>query len=135
MTGLVKDALGLNTEGYDDFWGDRYENGLTDVWSLSWSGSDGDLSVEALDDGTVISYRLGQTYSAYSAFPTFPGGDADAAAQAARDFWTKSWGWGDRGTGRAPERRKPEQRQRPLLRQHPPQRPALPADLLHHCPG
>ena len=95
VTGLVKDALGLNTEGYDDFWGDRYENGLTDVWSLNWSGSDGDLSVEALDDGTVISYRLGQTYSAYSAFPTFPGGDADAAAQAARDFLDKVLGAGE----------------------------------------
>ena len=95
VTQLVKDALGLNTEGYDDFWGDRYENGLADVWSLSWSGSDGDLSVEALDDGTVISYRLGQTYSAYSAFPTFPGGDADAAAQAARDFLDKVLGAGE----------------------------------------
>ena len=95
VTGLVKDALGLNTEGYDDFWGDRYENGLTDVWSLNWSGSDGDLSVEALDDGTVISYRLGQTYSAYSAFPAFPGGDADAAAQAARDFLDKALGAGE----------------------------------------
>ena len=95
VTGLVKDALGLNTEGYDDFWGDRYENGLADVWSLNWSGSDGDLSVEALDDGTVISYRLGQTYSAYSAFPTFPGGDADAAAQAARDFLDKVLGAGE----------------------------------------
>src|SRR5699024_3527200 len=47
------------------------------------------------DDGTVISYRLGQTYSAYSAFPTFPGGDADAAARAARDFLNKVLGAGE----------------------------------------
>ena len=58
VTGLVKDALGLNTEGYDDFWGDRYENGLTDVWSLNWSGSSvygrqyrGDRSVPSCKPG------------------------------------------------------------------------------------
>ena len=95
VTGLVKDALELDTEGYDSFWGDRYETGLTNVWSLNWSGSDGDLSVEALDDGTVTSYRLGQTYSAYNTFPAFPGGDADAAAQAARDFLDKVLGEGE----------------------------------------
>ena len=89
VTQRVKETLGLDTAGYTSFWGDRYEDGLANVWSLSWDGPDGSLSVEALDDGTVISYSLGSTYSAYSAFPAFPGGDRDAAEQAARDFLDK----------------------------------------------
>ena len=89
VTQRVKETLGLDTAGCTSFWGDRFEDGLANVWSLRWDGPDGSLSVEALDDGTVISYSLGSTYSAYSAFPAFPGGDRDAAEQAARDFLDK----------------------------------------------
>ena len=60
ITKSVKDTLDLDTEDYDDFWGERYEDGLTGVWDLYWSGLDTDLSVSALDDGTVISYRAGR---------------------------------------------------------------------------
>ena len=88
VTRIVKETLALNTEGYDDFHGDRYEDGLTGVWNLYWSGLDGDLSISALDDGTVINYRLGQSYTASSGgqFPTFPRGDEAAAARAAGEF-------------------------------------------------
>lgn len=91
ITKSVKDTLDLDTEDYDDFWGERYEDGLTGVWDLYWSGLDTDLSVSALDDGTVISYRAGQPYtvSGSEAFPTFPQGDAAAAARAADNFLDK----------------------------------------------
>lgn len=87
VTQAVKDTLALDTTGYDQFQGDRYEDGLTGVWSLRWDGAEGSLSVDALDDGTVTGYYLGENYTAPSnGFPTFPQGDADAAAQAARAF-------------------------------------------------
>ena len=91
ITKSVKDTLDLDTEDYDDFWGERYEDGLAGVWDLYWSGLDTDLSVSALDDGTVISYRAGQPYtvSGSETFPTFPQGDAAAAARAADDFLDK----------------------------------------------
>ena len=91
ITKSVKDTLDLDTEDYDDFWGERYEDGLTGIWDLYWSGLDTDLSVSALDDGTVISYRAGRPYtvSGSEAFPTFPQGDAAAAARAADDFLDK----------------------------------------------
>lgn len=92
VTQTVKETLELDTEDYEEFWGSWYEDGLTGIWSLSWSGADGDLSIEALDDGTVLSYRLSQTYDSYNTFPTFPQGDADSAAQAARDFLDKILG-------------------------------------------
>ena len=92
VTQTVKETLELDTEDYEEFWGSRYEDGLTGIWSLSWSGADGDLSIEALDDGTVLSYRLSQTYDSYNTFPTFPQGDADSAAQAARNFLDKVLG-------------------------------------------
>ena len=81
VTQAVKDTLALDTAGYDQFQGDRYEDGLTGVWSLRWDGAEGSLSVDALDDGTVTGYYLGENYTAPSSgFPTFPQGDADAAA-------------------------------------------------------
>ena len=87
VTQAVKDTLALDTTGYDQFQGDRYEDGLTGVWSLRWDGAEGSLSVDTLDDGTVTGYYLGENYTAPSnGFPTFPQGDADAAAQAARAF-------------------------------------------------
>ena len=88
VTQAVKDTLALDTTGYDQFQGDRYEDGLTGVWSLRWDGAEGSLSVDALDDGTVTGYYLGENYTSPSGrdFPAFPQGDADAAAQSARAF-------------------------------------------------
>ena len=97
VTQAVKDTLALDTTGYDQFQGDRYEDGLTGVWSLRWDGAEGSLSVDALDDGTVTGYYLGESYTSPSGgdFPVFPQGDADAAAQAARDFLDKVLGAGE----------------------------------------
>ena len=87
VTQAVKDTLALDTTGYDQFQGDRYEDGLTGVWSLRWDGAEGSLSVDALDDGTVTGYYLGESdTSPSSGFPTFPQGDAGAASQAAHAF-------------------------------------------------
>ena len=87
VTQAVKDTLALDTAGYDQFQGDRYEDGLTGVWSLRWDGAEGSLSVDALDDGTVTGYYLGESdTSPSSGFPTFPQGDAGAASQAAHAF-------------------------------------------------
>ena len=91
VTQAVKRTLDLDTDAYDTFRGDRYEDGFTATWSLSWSGSDGSLSIDALDDGTVIYYRLGQEdpLPANGAFPAFPQGDSEAAARAAQSFLGK----------------------------------------------
>ena len=50
-----------------------------------------ELSISALDDGTVISYDLGLPYTASNSgdFPVFPQGDEAAAARAAGDFLDK----------------------------------------------
>ena len=53
VTEAVKKTLDLDTEGYDDFQGDSYEDSLTRMWSLQWSGTGGSLTVEALEDGTI----------------------------------------------------------------------------------
>ena len=47
LTEAVKKTLDLDTEGYDDFQGDSYEDSLTRMWSLQWSGAGGSLTVEA----------------------------------------------------------------------------------------
>ena len=88
VTQAVKASLSLDTEAYDDFQGSRYEDGLAGVWSLTWSRTDQELSIQALDDGTIVSYRLGQPYAVSSGadFPVFPQGDEAAAAQSARAF-------------------------------------------------
>ena len=97
VTQAVKDTLALDTGAYDEFQGDRYESGLTDLWSLQWRGTDNTLSVEALDDGTVTSYHLGESMAVPSGgdFPAFPQGDAAAAAQAAQAFLDRVLGEGE----------------------------------------
>ena len=90
VTQTVKDTLDLDTEEYDEFYGNRYEDGFTALWSLHWSGADGSLSMEALDDGTIVSYRLNQEEPVNTgSFPAFPQGDMDAAARTAGDFLEK----------------------------------------------
>ena len=91
ITQSVKNTLDLDTEDYDDFWGEPYEDGLTNVWDLYWSGLDEDLSITALNDGTIISYRVSLPYAASNSgeFPVFPQGDAAAATRSAGDFLDK----------------------------------------------
>ncbi len=97
VTQAVKDTLDLNTDQYTDFQGECYDGELTPVWNLSWFGEDDtSLYVEALEDGTIISYRLG-TGTIYSpasgnwGLPAFPAPDVTevAARQAAEAFLGK----------------------------------------------
>ena len=92
VTQAVKAALDLDTDAYDEFQGSWYEDGLTGAWDLYWSTElEEELSISALDDGTVISYDLGLPYTASNSgdFPVFPQGDEAAAARAAGDFLDK----------------------------------------------
>lgn len=92
VTQAVKDTLDLDTSEYESFQGDCYEQELTNVWSLYWSGTPGTLSVEALEDGTVISYRLSDdsiSPASTSSLPSFPGGDEEALTEAAQAFLDK----------------------------------------------
>ncbi len=84
VTQAVKDALDLNTDGYDTFRGNRSEE-LVPMWDLNWGSESGSLSVGALEDGTVIRlYRWeDEPGSSGGKFPVFPaaGGDDRAAAE------------------------------------------------------
>lgn len=86
VTQAVKKTLNLDTEAYDDFQGDSYEDSLARMWSLRWSGSGGSLTVEALEDGTIVSLRLDDETSSSGGFPAFPSGDTKKATQAAQAF-------------------------------------------------
>lgn len=86
VTQAVKKTLNLDTEAYDDFQGDSYEDSLARMWSLRWSGSGGSLTVEALEDGTIVSFRLDDETSSSGGFPAFPSGDTKKASQAAQAF-------------------------------------------------
>ena len=91
VTLAVKDTLELDTEDYPDFRGEVYEQQLGTVWSLNWSGSGASLSVEALEDGTVLSYWRSDNEEIYyptnrSALPTLPKLDTAAAKDAANAF-------------------------------------------------
>ena len=94
VTQAVKSALDLDTTAYTDFHGDSAEDALAPVWYLTWAGDAGSLSIEALEDGTVIYYSL----SGYietpepltgSALPSFPAVDNGAATAAAQSFLDK----------------------------------------------
>ena len=91
VTQTVKTALELDTTAYASFQGECYEDILTPVWSLSWSGDAGSLYVEALEDGKILSYSLVQTqteesYGGREGLPALPQGDETAARAAAQSF-------------------------------------------------
>ena len=90
VTQAVKDALDLDTEAYTDFYGDVYEQELGTVWTLRWSGSGSSLSIEALEDGTILNYWRNdsdaESYSYGYDLPTLPKTDAAAARAAAGAF-------------------------------------------------
>ena len=56
VTQAVKERLDLDTSGYDEFRGESWQQELATVWQLDWSGEEGSLSVQALEDGTIVSY-------------------------------------------------------------------------------
>lgn len=90
VTLAVKEALELDTEGYESFYGDLSENVLAPEWILEWSGEDGYISVTATEEGKVLSYHRGDYVSSSepmpfggSFAPTFPEGDPEAATAVA----------------------------------------------------
>lgn len=94
VTQAVKTALDLDTAAYTDFHGDSTEDVLAPVWYLTWTGDTGSLSIEALEDGTVIYYSLSEYIETPepltgSALPAFPAVDNDAATAAAQSFLDK----------------------------------------------
>ena len=60
VTQAVKTRLDLDTEAYEDFQGECYDEELAAIWYLRWQNgpNDSTLSIEALEDGTIISYRV-----------------------------------------------------------------------------
>lgn len=60
VTQAVKTRLDLDTDAYEDFQGECYDEELAAVWNLCWENgpNDSTLSIEALEDGTIISYRV-----------------------------------------------------------------------------
>ncbi len=94
VTAAVKAALGLDTAAYDSFRGVCDEQELVPVWTLYWTGSGGSLNVEALEDGTVICYRLEREDAqaarpGFGGIPAFPAGSEAAARTAAEAFLQK----------------------------------------------
>ncbi|MBO4914013.1 MAG: S-layer homology domain-containing protein, partial [Oscillospiraceae bacterium] len=71
---------------------DVYEQELGNVWSLRWSGDGSSLSIEALEDGTIISYWRSDnddsavTYYRGATLPKLPKLDAEATKSAAEEF-------------------------------------------------
>ena len=85
VTQAVKDTLGLDTSAYDTFDGGCAEE-LVPVWNLHWDSGSRSMSIQALEDGTVISLTRWESGAVSSprygwVFPTFPetGGEADRA--------------------------------------------------------
>ena len=92
VTEKVKDTLDLDTEAYDGFRGEVSEQELGNVWSLNWTGDGTYLSVDALEDGTVVRYwrsdeREEPVYSSRrGSLPTLSQADEAAAKAAAEGF-------------------------------------------------
>ena len=89
VTQAVKDVLELDTSAYDNFYGECYDQRLVSQWSLTWEGPEGRLSVDALEDGTVIWYSLYQEEGGETGLPGYPSGDAAQVQAAAQAFVDK----------------------------------------------
>ena len=90
VTLRVKETLGIDTQVYDQFYGDLTENELAPAWYLSWSGAAGSLEVTATEDGKILRYdRYDEDVSNRRDTLSLPEGDpvqAQAAAQAFLDY-------------------------------------------------
>ena len=95
VTQAVKERLDLDTSGYDEFHGESWQQELATVWQLDWSGEEGSLSVQALEDGTIVSYVRSDgedgiaVWGESGSLPAFPQGDPEVAAAAAEAFLAK----------------------------------------------
>lgn len=93
VTQRVKEILDLDTEQYEEFHGD-YREELAPVWSLYWTGGDHSLMVEALEDGSIVSYQEDMPdvmpyYGRGSNLPVFPADDSGVCREAAEAFLAK----------------------------------------------
>ena len=89
VTELVKGTLDLDTDKFTEFNGSLSEEELGVAWNLNWSGNDASMNIQALDDGTIISYWYNDNQENYRYnpyLPTFPKLDTAAAKAAARAF-------------------------------------------------
>ena len=89
VTQAVKDVLDLDTSAYDSFSGECYDQRLVSQWSLIWNGPAGSLSIDALEDGTVIWYSLSEEAGPEYGLPGYPSGDPAQAQAAAQAFVDK----------------------------------------------
>ena len=87
VTQAVKDTLDLDTSQYDTFYGDCFDQVQASQWSLYWEGSTGSLSIDALEDGTILWYDL----------------NVEESYSGPRPFWTRcsgrawrAWSWESR---------------------------------------
>ena len=89
VTLRVKETLGIDTQVYDQFYGDLTENELAPAWYLSWNCAAGSLEVTATEDGKILRYdRYDEDVSNRRDTLSLPEGDpvqAQAAAQAFLD--------------------------------------------------
>lgn len=95
VTTRVKALLGIGNE-YESFYGDLEDNGISNFWSLNWSGEGRSLSVEASLDGKVLSYTLDASAATTrpaipgsSSLPTFPKISRAEARKTAEAFLNK----------------------------------------------
>lgn len=87
VTQAVKATLGIDTEAYDQFYGDLRENQLAPTWDLIWSGPEGALNVTAAEDGSVLDYRRRDDAQQSNSDPLrLPKLDQDQALETAQAF-------------------------------------------------
>ena len=107
VTQTVKTKLALDTSAYIAFAGDAVQSALGSTWYLIWSSDTGSLQIEAMEDGTILSYDCTVPYydPNDSGFPTYPDGDIAAATAAAQAFLDKALNAGESVKLTAPETR------------------------------
>ena len=91
VTAQVKTTLGLNTDGYETFRGGLNE-GLAPAWDLSWEAENRSLSIQALEDGTVVSlyrWEYAPSPNASRSFPAFPEEAREADREIAENFLSR----------------------------------------------
>lgn len=91
VTEKVKTTLGLNTDGYETFRGGLNED-LAPLWDLSWEGENRSLSIQALEDGTVVSlyrWEYDPSPSVSRSFPSFPEEAREADREIAEGFLSR----------------------------------------------
>lgn len=83
----AKKSLGIG-DGYEEFYGELWENELAPVWSLTWEREEDSLHVTAAGSGKVLSYSLSENTdtSARTFPPSFPALTTEQARARAEAF-------------------------------------------------